>query len=128
MSRGIRSIIIVPHDKGHSRTLRVSHRLLKIAAGSAVFLFVAVSFAMVHYAVLLRRSAEMDRVAAENRGLREKVSAIEALNSRLDDYESYVRRIDFALGLGGADAGPPAARATMLSQRAGAGGWAVRRL
>jgi murein DD-endopeptidase MepM/ murein hydrolase activator NlpD len=100
MSRGILSIIIVPHDRGHSRTVRVSYRRLKVSAGIAVALFLGSAFVFVHYAMLLRRAEETRRVETENRDLREKVSAIEALNRRLDDYEAYVERIDLVLGIG----------------------------
>jgi len=121
MARGILSIIIVPHDKGHSRTFRVSHRRLRVAAVLGVLLCTAAGSALVHYTILLRRQAEMDRVAAENRDLREKVTAIDALNRRLDDYESYVQRIDLALGLGRAAAVPPIRPTSLESTAANRG-------
>ena len=100
MSKRNLSLIIVPHDRGHSRTIKTSYFRLKVLAVLAALCLAAGVIILGHYVVLLKRSRDMARLEAENRDLREKVALIEDLNRRLESYEVYVKRINYLLGVG----------------------------
>ncbi len=99
MSKRNLSIIIVPHDRGHSRTIKASYVRLKIAAVIAGLCVIATTVALSHYVVLLKRTKEMSHLEAENRDLASKVSLVEELSSKLEEYEAYVERINTILGV-----------------------------
>jgi murein DD-endopeptidase MepM/ murein hydrolase activator NlpD len=105
VSREDLSIIIVPHDKGRSRTIKTSYRRLKIALGVSVILLIAIAGVMGHYGYLLKRADEMKGLKEENLTLRSKVSKVEDLNRRLESYEMFVKRINSTLGIGTGDTG-----------------------
>ncbi len=100
MSREDLSIIIVPHNKGRSRTIKTSYRRVKIVFGTSMVLLVAFAGAMGHYGYLLKRSDEMKDLKDENLHLRGKVAKVEELNRKLESYETYVKRINNILGIG----------------------------
>ena len=99
MSRRNLSVIIVPHDRGHSRTIKTSYCRLKILAVVTALGIIAVMAVVGHYVILLKKTREMSRLEMENRTLTEKVSLIGELSRKLNRYEVYVERINLLLGV-----------------------------
>jgi murein DD-endopeptidase MepM/ murein hydrolase activator NlpD len=99
LSRRNLSVIIVPHDRGYSRTIKTSYVRLKIAGVMAALCMIAVVAALGHYVILLKKTKEMSRLVAENRDLTDKVSHVDELSEKLESYEIYVQRINTLLGV-----------------------------
>lgn len=104
------SVIIVPHTKTNTRTLRFSKRALKLVIGGAglavlvLVLFLADYFSMTFirakYRTLVRENSEQKQRIAETE------NTIKRLETTVANYEDYARKLNVLMGLKSADVMP----------------------
>jgi murein DD-endopeptidase MepM/ murein hydrolase activator NlpD len=107
MAKKFLSIIIVPHTKTNTRTFCVSQRTLKIVAGGGAFLALALILFLADYVsmnVLRQRYKVLTRETAEQKAkIADYEKSIVELQAKVDNSETYVKKINIMLGLKSAD-------------------------
>ncbi len=103
MAKKFLSIIVVPHTKTSTRTFSFSQRSLKILAGGGAFLAVALIVFLVDYVsmnVIRQRYKVLTRVTAEQKAkIADYEKSIVELQAKVDNSETYIKKINIMLGL-----------------------------
>ncbi len=103
MTKKFLSVIIVPHTKTSTKTLTFSRRSLKLAAGAAGVLTVALLIFLVDYfsvGVIRHRYKALSRETAEQKvKIADYEKSISQLRSTLGTMENYAKKINIMMGL-----------------------------
>ncbi len=93
------SIIVVPHDEGHTRNFRLSYRLLYVFGAVLVIGLVAQVAFMVTYGHILLAAERATVLGIENRRLRNQVAQIDSLKIELLRAQALAVQIKQMLGV-----------------------------
>lgn len=103
MTRRVNTIIIVPHSKAKFFKISFGTRSLVIAALGLALVFGLAVVAIVYSGTAVGRSAEVERLEAQNRELalvnQELETTISEVQSRLDEFEQRTARLALAAGM-----------------------------
>ena len=104
MGRRYLTLMVIPHEEGGVRRIRVPYLLLEVAAAVAVLAVVAGVLLFVAYGRLALTAAEAERLEAENARLRAVQGKVEDLARNLEASERAYRQIREMAGI--RDIGP----------------------
>lgn len=103
MTKRFFSFIIVPHNKGKSKTITFSEKKIKILLGIFAFLFLCLSVLIVDYSLMSGTRQKYKKLRAENEVQKETVSQLKAsvdkLKATVENYEVYANKINVMLGV-----------------------------
>lgn len=99
MSEKHLTLLVVPHDEGNVRRMRISYRTLKVAAGVTLLLVAATLLAVLTYGRVAARATRVTMLEIENQRLVEENEKIGELTSNLETAERALEQIRRMAGL-----------------------------
>ncbi len=103
MAKKYVSIIIIPHNKAKSRRISLSEKTVKIAAGIAIFVFLAWGVFLVDYFTMnvtrQKYKALWDENEQQKTAMAQYQLTVDKLQSTIDNYESYAKKLNIMAGL-----------------------------
>jgi murein DD-endopeptidase MepM/ murein hydrolase activator NlpD len=103
MSKKFLSFIIIPHNKAKSKTISISKKTAKISFGIAIFLFLALALFLVDYFTMnvtrKKYKALLNENAKQNQTLAQYQETINNLQSTIDQFENYAKKLNIMAGL-----------------------------
>jgi len=97
------SLIIIPHNKAKSRRIGLSRRTVKIAAGLAAFLFLALTVFLIDYFTMNVTRQKYRELWKENSEQKQALSqyrqTIDSLQAKIQDFETYAKKLNVMAGL-----------------------------
>lgn len=94
------TVLVVPHDEGNVRRLRVSYRALRILGGVGVLLAAVVAVAVLTYGRVAVRATRVAMLEVENERLEAENAKVETLADNLSEAERAYQQIRRMAGLG----------------------------
>ncbi|MBD3415494.1 MAG: peptidoglycan DD-metalloendopeptidase family protein [Candidatus Aminicenantes bacterium] len=102
MQKKYLSLIIIPHKKGKQRNFTVSKKALQFTAGLAAFAFILLTLFLIDYFLMngTRSKYRQMMVDYEEQGqlLTQYKESIDSLNSRIQDFERYAKKLNIMAG------------------------------
>ena len=100
------TVLVVPHDEGNVRRVRISYGWLKVLLGVGVLVLAAAGFAVLTYGRVSARATRVALLERENRELAEENAKVGTLQAHLEEAEAALQQIRRMAGL--EEAAPPA--------------------
>jgi len=102
MNKKYLSLIIIPHSQGDQKNYSLSKKTIQITAGLTAFVFIVLTLFMVDYILMNGTRRKYKKLVGEyqkeeNTLLLYKES-IESLNAKIQDFESYVKKLNIMAG------------------------------
>lgn len=103
MAKKFLSVIIVPHTKASARTITLSKKAAKVLAGVAILAGIALLVFLVDYSTMNVTRRKYKALLEENKHqkitLAEYEQTVDLLQSRIDEFEKYARKLNVMAGL-----------------------------
>jgi murein DD-endopeptidase MepM/ murein hydrolase activator NlpD len=103
MSHKFLSFIIIPHGKAKSKTIALSKKTVKIAAGIGIFVFVALTVFLVDYftmSVTRQKYAQLNKKSInQEKSISRYKKTVQELQSSIKRFEDYAKKINVMAGL-----------------------------